>query len=114
MPIFYLKNTLFVYLRKVKKLMNAEIIEKLKYLSNWMIYDDTLHRNLEFKDFQDCIKAINRIAVECERLNHHPEWTNSHNTLAIRLTTHDKGGVTSLDLELASAINKIYNEAKKD
>ena len=87
--------------------MNVEIKEKLKYLSNWKIYNDALHINLEFKDFQDCIKAINRIAVECERLNHHPEWKNTYNKLDIRLTTHDAGGVTELDFKLAESINKI-------
>ena len=93
--------------------MNAEIKEKLKYLSNWKIYNDALHINLEFKDFQDCIKAINRIAVECERLNHHPEWTNTYKTLYIRLTTHDVDGVTLLDFKLASVMNKIHNEVQQ-
>ena len=50
---------------------------------------------------------MNRIAFECEALNHHPEWTNVYNTLDITLTTHDVNGVTELDFKLAHAINKI-------
>jgi 4a-hydroxytetrahydrobiopterin dehydratase len=50
---------------------------------------------------------MNRIAFECEVLNHHPEWKNVYNKLEIRLTTHDAGGVTELDFKLANSINKI-------
>jgi 4a-hydroxytetrahydrobiopterin dehydratase len=50
---------------------------------------------------------MNRIAFECEALNHHPEWTNIYNTLDITLTTHDADGVTELDFKLAAESNKI-------
>jgi len=48
-----------------------------------------------------------RIAFECEKLNHHPEWSNVYNLLTIKLTTHDVGGVTELDFELAKFIEEI-------
>ena len=53
------------------------------------------------------MSAMNRIAFECEALNHHPEWKNNYNKLDIKLTTHDVGGVTLLDFKLAKSINKI-------
>jgi 4a-hydroxytetrahydrobiopterin dehydratase len=59
------------------------------------------------------MSAMNRIAFECEALNHHPEWTNIYNTLDIKLTTHDANGVTLLDFKLASIINQIV-EVKED
>ncbi len=59
------------------------------------------------------MSAMNRIAIECESLNHHPEWTNTYKTLYIRLTTHDVDGVTLLDFKLASVMNKIHNEVQQ-
>ena len=53
------------------------------------------------------MSAMNRIAFECEALNHHPDWTNVYNTLDIKLTTHDADGVTELDFQLATRINQI-------
>lgn len=91
----------------MKKLTNSEIETKLEYLTDWDFYDNALHTDYEFDNFKDCISAMNRIAFECEALNHHPEWTNMYNTLDISLTTHDAGGVTELDFKLAKAINKI-------
>ena len=61
----------------------------------------------EFDSFKDCISAINRIAFECEALNHHPEWTNTYNILDIKLTTNQVNAVTELDFKLLEAIHKI-------
>lgn len=91
----------------MKKLTNKEIETKLENLTDWDFYDNALHTDFEFDNFKDCMSAMNRIAFECELLNHHPEWTNVYNTLDISLTTHDIGGVTELDFKLAKAINKI-------
>lgn len=91
----------------MKKLTNQEIEKRLKELSDWDYYDDALHTDFEFDNFKDCMSAMNRIAFECEALNHHPEWSNVYNILEIKLTTHDADGVTELDFELAKAIDKI-------
>ena len=91
----------------MKKLTNEEIETKLENLTDWDFYDNALHTDFEFDNFKDCMSAMNRIAFECEALNHHPEWTNVYNTLDITLTTHDEGGVTELDFKLAKAINNI-------
>lgn len=97
----------------MKKLTDIEIAKKITSLEDWDFYDNALHTDFEFDNFKDCMSAMNRIAFECEALNHHPEWTNSYNTLDIRLTTHDAHGVTLLDFELASIINQIV-EVQED
>lgn len=91
----------------MKKLTNLEIETKLENLTDWDFYDDALHTDFEFDNFKDCMSAMNRIAFECEALNHHPEWSNVYNILEIKLTTHDADGVTELDFALAKAIDKI-------
>jgi 4a-hydroxytetrahydrobiopterin dehydratase len=89
------------------KLSEKEITTKLEFLEDWDYYDNALHTDFEFDNFKDCMSAMNRIAFECEALNHHPEWTNVYNTLDIKLTTHDAEGVTELDFKLAGLINQI-------
>jgi len=91
----------------MKRLTDTEIETRLENLTDWDFYDNALHTDFEFDSFKDCMSAMNRIAFECETLNHHPEWTNVYNTLDISLTTHDIGGVTELDFKLAKAINRI-------
>lgn len=98
----------------MKKLTTLEIEERLVNLIDWEYEDDALITDFEFDNFKDCMSAMNRIAFECEALNHHPEWTNIYNTLEIKLTTHDAGGVTDLDFQLATAINKIVEVEEVD
>lgn len=98
----------------MEKLNILEIEERLTHLVDWEYYDDALHTDFQFDNFKDCMSAMNRIAFECEALNHHPEWTNIYNTLQITLTTHDAGGVTDLDFQLATIINKIVEVEEID
>ena len=91
----------------MKKLTDAEIRKKLKSLPGWNFYDNALQTEFQFVNFKVCMSAMNRIAIECESLNHHPEWTNVYNILEIKLTTHDAEGVTELDFKLAEAMEKI-------
>ncbi len=98
----------------MEKLNILEIEERLTHLIDWEYYDDALHTEFEFDNFKDCMSAMNRIAFECEALNHHPEWTNIYNMLEISLTTHDAGGVTELDFQLATIINKIIEVEEID
>lgn len=93
----------------MRKLDEQEIYDRLEHLEDWEYIDDAIVTTFEFDTFKDCITAMNRIAFECEALNHHPEWTNVYNTLDIKLTTHDAGGVTDLDFKLATIINKIID-----
>lgn len=83
--------------------VNAEF-EKLK---GWKLNADSIEKKLKFKDFTSAIAFMVKVAFEAEKLNHHPEWTNNYNKLHIKLTTHDKGGLTELDFNLASKIDKL-------
>ncbi|MEO9571214.1 MAG: 4a-hydroxytetrahydrobiopterin dehydratase [Polaribacter sp.] len=96
------------------KLSDSAIERKLESLHDWDFYDNALHTDFEFDNFKDCMSAMNRIAFECEALNHHPEWTNVYNILEIKLTTHDAEGVTELDFKLAKAINVIVEVEEED
>ena len=92
-----------------KKLNFDEIkIEKNK-LSTWKFSADNLSisRELSFQDFNEAWGFMNRIALWAEKLNHHPEWFNVYNRVRITLTTHDLGGISTLDIQLATIIDQL-------
>ena len=89
------------------KLDKSTIEKKLLHFPEWEYYDNAIHVELEFDNFKDCFSAMSRIAFECEALNHHPNWSNVYNVLNISLSTHDAGGVTQKDFDLAEAIEAI-------
>lgn len=91
----------------MERLTDLEIEKRLESFPDWDYYDDALHTEFEFDNFKDCMSAINRIAFECEALNHHPDWRNVYNMLYISISTHDADGVTELDFQLVEAIEKI-------
>jgi 4a-hydroxytetrahydrobiopterin dehydratase len=84
--------------------------EKLKLIEGWAFEDNAIVKNFVFKDFREAMSFMVRTAFICEVKNHHPEWTNVYNKLAIRLSTHDAGGVTDKDLNLAGEINEISSK----
>ena len=91
----------------MKKLNTKEINQKLTSMTEWALKNDALEKTLYFKDFTDAMSAMQRIAFEAERLNHHPEWFNVYNKLNIRLRTHDAKGITNKDFILAELIDNI-------
>ena len=68
---------------------------------------DSIRRTLRFKDFNEAFGFMARVALHAERLGHHPEWFNVYDRVEITLTTHDVGGLSSLDLQLAAAIETV-------
>lgn len=68
---------------------------------------DAIARSLRFADFGAAFGFMTHVALVAERMNHHPEWFNVYNRVDITLSTHDAGGLSSLDLELARAIDRI-------
>ena len=76
-------------------------------LPNWVVNGDRLHRDLEFNSFVEAFGFMAQVALLAESKNHHPNWSNVYNRVSIDLTTHDLGGLSSLDVELASAIDAI-------
>lgn len=73
----------------------------------WTEIDGRLHRELTFDDFAQAFAFMTRVAGEAERLDHHPDWSNSWNKVVIDLVSHDHGSLTERDLDLARAINLV-------
>ncbi|RKQ95961.1 4a-hydroxytetrahydrobiopterin dehydratase [Maricaulis maris] len=81
----------------------------LAQLSGWQVVDgrDAIRKVFEFTDFNQAWGFMSRVAVKAEAMNHHPEWFNVWNKVDITLATHDAGGVTGLDVELAGFMDAI-------
>ncbi len=86
-------------------LSEEEIEERLEELDDWEWVDDSIQRTIEFDSFMDAIDFINRIANHADEDDHHPEIFNVYNTVELSLTTHDAGGLTHQDFDLASKID---------
>jgi len=93
----------------MNKLEDSEIQKALLSLKGWEIKENGITKKFVFSDFKDAINSMVKIGAIAEEMNHHPEWFNVYNKLDIRLTTHDAGGITQLDLDLAKRIESIVN-----
>lgn len=82
-----------------------ELAHALAALPDWTVADGKLHRSFRFADFVAAFSFMTRVAFAAERLEHHPDWTNVWSRVDVSLWTHDRGGITSLDLELARAMD---------
>ncbi len=75
---------------------------------DWNLVDGALERSFKFKDFSEAFAFMTRVALIAEKQGHHPTWTNTYDTLVVRLSTHDSGDVvTDKDHRLAAAINGL-------
>lgn len=79
-------------------------------LPDWQMLEgrDAIYRQFVFKDFSEAFAFMTRIALHAEKNNHHPEWLNVWNRVEITLSTHDVGGLSERDLELARYINLVF------
>ncbi len=74
----------------------------------WIEANDQLSKTFKFRDFTEAFAFMTRVALIAEKMDHHPTWTNTYNTVSIQLSTHDAGNkVTALDRKLAQAIDEI-------
>jgi len=85
----------------------AEIDQLPQQLPGWSLVDGKLHRELVFADFNEAFGFMSRVALIAEAIGHHPEWRNVWNRVVVDLTTHDTGGLSSLDQQLAQRINAL-------
>jgi 4a-hydroxytetrahydrobiopterin dehydratase len=90
-----------------EKLGKDEVRDAVEKLSGWSLENDKLHREFRFQDFNEAFGFMARVALIAESMQHHPEWFNVWNRVVVDLSTHDAGGVTSLDVELAQKMNDI-------
>lgn len=91
---------------QAKKLSDREISNRLKDLPGWTLKDNKLHRELKFKDFVSAFSFMTAVAIQAEKMNHHPEWFNVYSTVRIDLSTHDAGGISDRDFELAGIVDR--------
>ena len=89
------------------RLTDAEITDALGSLPGWTRAGDALHRTFELADFVAAFAFMTATALVAERLGHHPEWSNVYRTVRVDLRTHDAGGITALDLELARFMSSL-------
>ena len=76
-------------------------------LPAWQRVDNTLQRNFLFHDFVEAFGFMSQVALVAEAMGHHPEWSNVWNRVVIELTTHDTGGLSNLDVQLARRIDGL-------
>ena len=92
-----------------KVLSQDDIIQILdQYDEKWIIKDSgkKVKKEFKFKSFIEAFSFMTKIAIYAEKKDHHPEWFNVYSTVEVTLSTHDAGGVTSLDLDMAREMNK--------
>jgi len=92
---------------KPAKLTKEQLAAALEDLPGWSIVDNKLHRDYKFPDFVHAFGFMATAAIAIEALNHHPEWCNVYNRVTIHLTTHDSGGITAKDTELAGKLEAL-------
>ncbi len=88
-----------------KALSTDEINVRLASLDGWALENGKLHRKFVFANFIEAFGFMTSAALVAEKMDHHPEWSNVYNRVAVDLTTHDADGVTELDFELAAAMD---------
>ena len=90
----------------MKKLGAHAVVAQLE---GWSAVEgrDAIRKVYKFADFNQAWGFMNRVALKAEQMNHHPEWFNVYNTVDVTLATHDAGGVTQLDLDLAKFMDAL-------
>ena len=92
----------------MKKLSKVEVTNKLKKLAGWKLVKgrNAITKIFKFKDFTEAFGWMTSMALYAEKKDHHPEWFNVYSTVEVTLSTHDAGGVTNLDIEMAREMNR--------
>lgn len=94
----------------IAQLTPTERAEALRELSGWTLRDDAsaIYRSFRFDDFSEAFAFMTRVALLAEKDNHHPEWSNVYNRVEVTLTTHDAGGLSQRDVNMAWAIDRLF------
>ena len=91
-------------------LKNEELKELFSKIPGWEIISNHIEREFTFGNFIEAFSFMTKIALICEKHNHHPNWENVYSKVIIKLSTHDLGGITNLDRTIASEINHIFKK----
>ena len=88
-------------------LSSKDIESRLESRPGWNLEHDKLHRVFEFESFVEAFGFMSQIAILAEKMDHHPEWSNVYSRVEVFLTTHDAGGISELDFELAEHMDRL-------
>lgn len=89
------------------KLTEEQIQKELVNLQGWSVVNSKLHKDFVFADFIEAFGFMSKAAIHIEKMNHHPEWFNVYNKIKVELVTHDAGGITQNDINLARTLNSL-------
>ena len=89
------------------KLTEEDIAKRLPEFPGWEVREGKLHKEYQFADFVHAFGFMATAAIGIEKMNHHPEWFNVYNRVRVDLTTHDAGGISPRDFELATLLDSI-------
>jgi 4a-hydroxytetrahydrobiopterin dehydratase len=92
----------------VKKLDPTEVESRLRSLPGWTLEGGKLHRKFHFANFVEAFAFMTKVARVAEEQAHHPEWFNAYDVVNVHLSTHDAGGISERDFQLAAAMNARY------
>jgi Pterin-4a-carbinolamine dehydratase len=95
-----------------ERLTDTQIDEALGGLEGWHRNGDAIERSFEFADFVSAFGFMASCALVAEAMNHHPEWSNVYNSVEVTLSTHDAGGLTQLDIDLATRMSELAARAR--
>ena len=92
-----------------ERLSPQAVDEALKELDGWIVADGgaAIARTFDFRNFSEAFGFMTRVALAAEKMDHHPDWSNVYKTVEVKLSTHDSGGVTELDVKLARQMNRF-------
>lgn len=96
----------------MQKLSEKEISQKLSKLNNWKYENNKLIKEYKFSTFADSVSFLKLIQPVADGLNHHPDVCIYYNRVIVQLTTHDAGGITDLDFQLAEKIDELSTYVK--
>jgi 4a-hydroxytetrahydrobiopterin dehydratase len=96
---------------ELRRLADDEITAGLARLDRWRLVNGKLAREYVFGDFVEAVGFMMRVAIRAEALNHHPEWSNVYNVVRVELQTHDVGGLSPFDFELAATMDTLAGSA---
>ena len=95
----------------MKALSKQEVVDFLnENLKDWTLEEKTITRDFKFKTFVEAFSFMTAVALEAEKLDHHPDWSNSYNKVSISLTNHEAKGITQLDFDLANKIDRLFTQ----
>lgn len=94
-----------------EQLPESEVRRRVQELPGWSLEGSEIVKEFRFSDFSEAFGFMTRLALVAEKMGHHPDWSNVYSRVTIRLSTHDAGGVTEYDLEMATAADRLAGEA---